>query len=63
MQLFKTLQEKPWLPTEFEQHTNLFPSVRNKEKAASTALKFLLAMITVIFFLIYHHVFTTNSIF
>ena len=51
MQLFKTLQEKPWLPTEFEQHTNLFPSVRNKEKAASTALKFFLAMITVIFFL------------
>lgn len=51
MQLFKTLQEKPWLPTEFEQHANLFPSVRNKEKAASTALKFFLAMITVIFFL------------
>lgn len=51
MQLFKTLQEKPWLPQELEQQTNLFPSVRNKEKAASTALKFFLAMITVIFFL------------
>ncbi|OUR84500.1 hypothetical protein A9Q75_02295 [Colwellia psychrerythraea] len=51
MQLFKTLQEKPWLPQELEQQTNLFPSVRHKEKAASTALKFFLAMITVIFFL------------
>lgn len=51
MQFFKTLQEKPWLPQELEQQTNLFPSVRNKEKAASTALKFFLAMITVIFFL------------
>ena len=51
MQLFKTLQEKPWLPQELEQQTNLFTSVRHKEKAASTALKFFLAMITVIFFL------------
>ncbi len=51
MQLFKSLQEKPWLPIALGQQTNLSYSASNKESAASTALRFFLAVITVIFFL------------
>lgn len=51
MQIFKTLQIKPWLPQELEQETNLFPSVLNRDKAVTTALKFFLAVVSVIFFL------------
>jgi len=49
MQILKTLQIKPWL--EQEQEIEPFSLEPNKEKAASTALKFFLAVITVIFFL------------
>jgi cytochrome c oxidase subunit 3 len=49
MQILKTLQIKPWLAQ--EQETEPFSLVPNKEKAAGTALKFFLAVITVIFFL------------
>ena len=51
MQLFKSLQEKPWLPTTLVQQTNLSSSVPDIEGAARTALKFFLAVVTVIFFL------------
>jgi len=51
MQLFKSLQEKPWLPIALEQQANLPYCVSGKENAASTALRFFLAVITVIFFL------------
>lgn len=51
MQLLKTLQEKPWIPTISEQQTNQSSSVPEIERAASTALQFFLAVITVIFFL------------
>jgi len=51
MQLFKSLQEKPWLATGLEPQTDLPSSPLNKENAASTALQFFLAVITVIFFL------------
>lgn len=49
MQILKTLRIKPWLPQ--GQETEPFSVATNKEKAASTALKFFLAVITVIFFL------------
>ncbi|GAW95858.1 MULTISPECIES: cytochrome c oxidase subunit 3 [Colwellia] len=51
MQILKSLRVKPWLPVEFEQQTSQATGLLNKEKAASTALHFLLAVITVIFFL------------
>jgi len=51
MPLFKSLQEKPWLPIVLGQQTNLPYSASGKENAASTALRFFLAVITVIFFL------------
>lgn len=51
MQLFKSLQEKPWLPIALGQQTDLPYFASNKESAASTALRFFLAVITVIFFL------------
>ncbi len=51
MNIFKSLQEKPWLPTTLEQQTNLPFATQNREKSASTALHFFLAVITVIFFL------------
>jgi len=49
MQILKALQIKPWLAQ--DQETESFSLVPNREKAASTALKFFLAVITVIFFL------------
>ncbi|NQY86599.1 MAG: cytochrome c oxidase subunit 3 [Colwellia sp.] len=51
MQLFKSLQEKPWLPITLAQQTSLAYYASDKESAASTALRFFLAVITVIFLL------------
>jgi len=51
MPILKSLQEKPWLPTTLAQQTNLPFAAQNREKSASTALQFFLAVITVIFFL------------
>lgn len=51
MKILKTLRVKPWLPAEIEPQASLPPSLLNKEIAASTALKFFLAVITVIFLL------------
>ncbi len=51
MELFKSLRVKPWLSAELEQQTELNSSTPDIEKSASTALKFLLAVITVVFFL------------
>jgi len=50
MQIFKTLRVKPWLPQEIDQQ-NHPSSLTATEGAADTALRFLLAVITVIFFL------------
>jgi len=51
MNLLKSLQEKPWLPSPLEQPTTLKSALPDKERTASTALQFLLAVITVVFFL------------
>ena len=51
MQLFKSLREKPWLPTELAQQNNLPDAGADRERSASTALQFFLAVITVIFLL------------
>jgi len=51
MNLFKSLQEKPWLPTALDQQTSSPASLPDRERSATTALQFLLAVITVIFFL------------
>ena len=51
MTILKVLRVKPWLPAEAEPQASLPYSLLNNEKAASTALKFFLAVITVIFLL------------
>ncbi|WP_019028470.1 cytochrome c oxidase subunit 3 [Colwellia piezophila] len=51
MHILKTLRVKPWLPAELEPQASLPSALFNKEKAASTALQFFLAVITVIFLL------------
>lgn len=51
MPFFKTLKVKPWLPQEFEHQISLETSVLDRQQVTSTALRFFLAMITVIFFL------------
>lgn len=51
MHILKTLRVKPWLPAELEPEASLPSALLNKEKAASTALQFLLAVITVVFLL------------
>jgi len=51
MNIFKSLQEKPWLPVALELQTKLPTTLQNREESVSTALQFFLAVITVIFFL------------
>lgn len=51
MQLFKTLKVKPWLQQDFEQAGPVLSLVQSNEEKVITALKFFLAVITVIFFL------------
>jgi len=40
MNLLKSLQEKPWLPSPLEQPTTLKSALPDKERTASTALQF-----------------------
>jgi len=51
MQFFKTLRMKPWLQQDYEQAVTMVSLEQSNEEKVITALKFFLAVITVIFFL------------
>ena len=51
MQFFKTLKIKPWIYQNFEPSAPMVPLLQDNEKTVITALKFFLAVVTVIFFL------------